>query len=123
MIDALSEFLKTQGYENIYIDNLPDEDTAPEAIGIFCWNHAVSEINDGSGTIYAQLQVRRKTAAEARKVCMELFKLLDSGLNEDILHLSGDRWCIARPRRGPVIIDRTAKTTTYYCETALWGEI
>ncbi len=123
MIDALSDFLKSQGYENVYIDNLPDEDTSPEAIGIFCWSNSVAELSDGSGTYYVQLQVRRKTAAEARKVCMDLFQLLDSGLDEEILHLNEDRWCIARPRRGPTIIDRTAKTTTYYCETALWGEM
>lgn len=123
MIDALSDFLVNQGYTNVYIDNLPDEATAPEAIGIFCWDNTVAEINDGSGTFYVQLQVRRKTAVEAYEVCRELFKLLDSGLDEQKLQLNDSRWCIARPRRGPVIIDRTSNTTTYYCEIALWGEI
>lgn len=123
MIDALSDFLTSQGYTDIYIDNLPDEATAPEAIGIFCWNNTVAEINDGSGIFYVQLQVRRKTAADAHKVCGDLFKLLDSGLDEQPLQLNDDHWCIARSRRGPLILDRTPTTTTYYCEIALWGEV
>ena len=123
MIDALSDFLIGQGYTNVYIDNLPDESSATEAIGIFCWDNPVAEINDGSGTFYVQLQVRRRNASEAYDVCIDLFKLLDSGLDEQPLQLNDDHWCIARPRRGPVIIDRTASTTTYYCEIALWGEI
>ena len=123
MIDALSDYLIGQGYTNIYIDTLPDEATAPEAIGIFCWNNTVVEVNDGSGTFYAQIQVRRKTATEAQKVCRDLFKLLDSGLDEQKLQLNDKHWCIARPRRGSLIIDRTANTTTYYCEISLWGEI
>lgn len=123
MIDALSDFLISHGYTNVYIDNLPDEAAATEAIGIFCWDNPVAEINDGSGTFYVQLQVRRSTSAEAHKVCNDLFKLLDSGLNEQLLQLNDDHWCIARPRRGAVIIDRTSNTTTYYCEIALWGEI
>lgn len=123
MIDALSDFLINQGYTNVYIDNLPDELAAPEAIGIFCWDNTVAEINDGSGTFYVQLQVRRKTADEAYTVCRDLFKLLDSGLDEHPLQLNDNHWCIARPRRGSLIINRTSNTTTYYCEIALWGEI
>lgn len=123
MIDALSDFLTGKGYANVYIDNLPDEATAPETIGIFCWDNTVAEPNDSSGTFYVQLQVRRKSAAEAHKVCNDLFKLLDSGLDEQPFQLNDDHWCIARPRRGSIILDRTPNTTTYYCEIALWGEI
>lgn len=122
MIDALREFLTDKGYENIFVDCMPDEKDFPEAIGLFCWSHTAADINDGSGTFYVQIQVRRKTRQGAKTVCDELFKLLDSGLDEEPIQLTESTWCIARPRRGAVILDRTAQATTYYCETALWGE-
>ena len=122
MIDALKTFLEEKGYTNIYADNLPTEADAPEAIGLFCWSHTVADINDGSGTFLIQIQVRCRTRQEAKAICDELFVLLDSGLDEDPIQLTENKWCIARPRRGAVILERTAQTTTYYCETALWGE-
>lgn len=122
MIDALKVFLEVNGYTDIFIDNMPTDNDVPEAIGLFCWSHTAAEIGDGTGTYFVQIQVRRKTAAEAKKICGELFALLDSGLDEEPIQLSESRWCIARPRRGAVILDRTARTTVYYCEMALWGE-
>lgn len=122
MIDALKAFLEEKGYSEIFVDNIPDENTAPEAIGLFCWSHTVADINDGSGTFLVQIQVRRRTRQAAKTICNELFTLLDSGLDEEPIRLTESKWCIARPRRGAVILDRTAQTTTYYCEIALWGE-
>lgn len=122
MIDALRAFLEEKGYTDIAIDNMPTEAAAPEAIGLFCWSHTVADINDGSGTFLIQIQVRRKTRREAKAICDELFVLLDSGLDEDPIQLTESKWCIARPRRGAVILERTAQTTTFYCEIALWGE-
>ena len=101
---------------------MPDEQTQPEAIGLYCWSHTTAELNDGSGTYFVQVQVRRGTYNEAKAVCGELFRLLDSGLDEQQIQLTVERWCIARPRRGPVLLDRTVKSTTFYCEIALWGE-
>ena len=122
MIDALKAFLEGEGYTDIFADNLPPEAAAPEAIGLFCWSHTVADINDGSGTFLIQIQVRRKTRQKAKAICDELFVLLDSGLDEDPIQFTENKWCIARPRRGAVILERTAQTTTYYCEIALWGE-
>ncbi len=122
MIDALKAFLEEKGYTDICLDGMPTEAAAPEAIGLFCWSHTVADISDGSGTFLIQIQVRRKTRQAAKTICDELFALLDSGLDEEPIRLTENKWCIARPRRGAIILDRTALTTTYYCEIALWGE-
>lgn len=122
MIEALREFLQQQNCGSVYCDFMPDEQTQPEAIGLFCWSNTVAELNDGSGTFFVQMQVRRSSYDEAKTVCKELFALLDSGLDEEQIQLTAERWCIARPRRGPVLLDRTVKSTTFYCEIALWGE-
>lgn len=122
MIEALREFLQQQNCGSVYCDFMPDEQTQPEAIGLFCWSNTVAELNDGSGTFFVQMQVRRPTYEEAKKTCAQLFALLDSGLDEEQIQLTAERWCIARPRRGPVLLDRTVKSTTFYCEIALWGE-
>ncbi len=122
MIDALKIFLEEKGYTGISVDNMPTEATAPEAIGLFCWSNTVADISDGSGTFLVQIQVRRKTRQAAKAVCDKLFALLDSGLDEEPIQLTENKWCIARPRRGAVILERTAQTNTYYCEIALWGE-
>ncbi len=122
MIDEVKAFLEAKGYSDILLDNMPEEQKCPNAIGLFCWSHTVANINDGTGIFLVQIQVRRKTRYEAKKICSELFTLLDSGLDEEPIQLTESKWCIARPRRGAVILDRTAQTTTYYCEIALWGE-
>lgn len=122
MIEALADYLSQQGYNNIYCDFMPDEQTRPDCIGLYCWSHTVAELNDGSGIFFVQVQVRRSSYDEAKTVCKELFALLDSGLDEEQIQLTAERWCIARPRRGAVLLDRTVKSTTFYCEIALWGE-
>ena len=126
MIDALKAFLEEKGYTDISLDGMPTEAAAPEAIGLFCWSHTAADISDGSGTFLIQIQVRRKTRQAAKTICDELFVLLDSGLDEEPIRLTEEQdrilRCIARPRRGAIILDRTALTTTYYCEIALWGE-
>lgn len=53
----------------------------------------------------------------------ELFLLLDSGTEESLLALTDDVFCIARPRRGPLLLERGAMPhVTFYFELALWGE-
>ena len=122
MLDALKDYLVSQGYTNVFADYMPPFSTQPELIYISCWNHSIAEMNDGTGVYYIQVQVRRTDPAAARQVCTDIFKLLDSGLDEKLIELNADSWCIARPRRGVLLLDRTTEITTYYYELALWGE-
>ena len=122
MLEALEDYLAEQGYTNVFTDYLPSESTQPEAIYLSCWNHSIAEINDGTGVYYIQVQVRRTDPAAARQVCTDIFNLLDSGLDEEIIQLNADAWCVIRPRRGVLLLDRTTETATYYYELALWGE-
>lgn len=121
MMEALKEFLESNGYDNINIDFMPDEKIAPEVIYLGLWNHDLGALHDGTSTRYVQPQVRRKTAQEAKAVCNALVKLIDSGMGETKLYLNADTWCIARPTQGAQIIDRTDNTTTYYANITLWG--
>lgn len=119
---ALREYLLSNGYTNVYCDFMPDASKQIEAINLSKWDHTVAEINDGSGFTYIQIQVRRATAEEAYRVCSRLFNLIDSGTEETVINLTDKIFCIARPRRGAVILERGEGYTTYYCEIALWGE-
>ena len=121
MRQALRSYLAQHGYQNVMIDFMPDEKDAPECLYLGFWHHNLGEYHDGTSTRYVQIQARRRTAEEAVRVCDNLIALLDSGDDEDVLHLTPDCWCIARPRRGPVIHARGAATITYACEIALWG--
>ena len=119
---ALRNYLLNNGYTNVYCDFMPDVSKQLEAINLSKWDHTVADINDGSGLAYIQIQARRSTAQEAYKVCSELFQKLDSGTEERIINLTDEKFCVARPRRGAVILDRGEGYTTYYCEIALWGD-
>ena len=117
---ALRNYLLNNGYTNVYCDFMPDVSKQLEAINLSKWD--VADINDGSGLAYIQIQARRSTAQEAYKVCSELFQKLDSGTEERIINLTDEKFCVARPRRGAVILERGEGYTTYYCEIALWGD-
>lgn len=119
---ALREYLLNNGYTNVYCDFMPDVSKQLETINLSKWDHTVADINDGSGLTYIQIQVRRSTSEEAYKVCSELFNKLDSGTEETVINLTEKVFCIARPRRGAIILERGEGYTTYYCEIALWGE-
>lgn len=119
---ALKEYLLAKGYTNIYCDFMPDVSKQLEAINLSKWDHTVADINDGSGLTYIQIQVRRTAAEEAYRVCSELFNLIDSGTEETVINLTDEIFCIARPRRGAIILERGEGYTTYYCEIALWGQ-
>ena len=122
MTEALKQYLKSSGYENVFVDFLPDVKSQRDVIALRKWQHTVGEVNDGTGVQYVQIQARRRTREEAEAVCRELFVLLDSGIEEKILRLTQDTFCIARPRRGPLMLSRDNQQTTYYCEIALWGK-
>lgn len=119
---ALKEYLSKLGYSNIYCDFMPDVSKGIEAINLSKFEHTVDEINDGSGVQYIQIQVRRNTAEEAYKVCSKLFNLINSGTEEKVIDLTDEKFCVARPRQGPILLERGEGYTTYYCEIALWGD-
>lgn len=121
MLSALKSYLEQQGYKNIYCDYMPDQNQQLQAISLVKWQHTVGSINDGTGAHYIQIQCRAPTYAEAHHTCAEFFKLLDSGTDEQVINLTGDIFCIARPRRGPILLERGEGYATFYCEIALWG--
>lgn len=118
----LRKYLISQGYENVFCDYMPSVTDYPYAINLSKWEHTVGDINDGTGMHYIQVQVRSPTAEEAHDTCAEIFRLIDSGTEETLIHLAKDTCCIARPRRGVILLERSAGSVTYYCEIALWGE-
>lgn len=121
MLSALKSYLTAQGYKNVYCDYMPDVSKQLQAINITMWDHTVGAICDGTGVRYIQVQCRDTDYATALSTCNGIFKLLDSGINEKVIDLTADIFCIARPCRGPVIYERGQGYTTFYCEVALWG--
>lgn len=121
MLDALKVYLEARGYGGITLDMFPDASTQRDVIALFEWDHTVGSVNDGTGLHYIQIQVRRASYTAAREVCKALFKLLDSGTEETLLHLTPEVFGIARPLRGPLKLDAGTDYTTFYCELALWG--
>ena len=122
MLDALKTYLESLGYANIYLDTVPTVEEQRDMIALFEWNHTVGEINDGTGTHYIRVQVRREEYTDARIVCREIFHLLDSGLDETLINLTPEEFCIARPTKGPLKLESGENYTTFYCEMALWGK-
>ncbi len=101
---------------------MPDVKDMVQAINVTKWDHAVGAINDGTGTHYIQVQCRDDDYLKARNTCKGIFELLDSGSDETLINLTKDTFCIARPRRGPIILERGEGYITMYCEIALWGK-
>lgn len=121
MLAALKSYLTNKGHKNIHLDFIPDEKKQLSAIGLFKWDYAVGNINDGTGIQYIQIQCRDGNYERAKDTCSALFNLLDSGTEETLIHLTEDVFCVARPRRGPLVLKRNEISTTFYCEIALWG--
>lgn len=119
MLDSLKKYLEKEGIGCIFLDMMPDE-KQPEAVGIFEYDNSVPEINDGTGIHRVQIQVRRRSYDEAKEVCRHIFQLLDSGIDEKVIWLSDDIYCIARPHRGVLLLDRGAGYSTFYCEVSLF---
>lgn len=123
MLTALKEYLTKNGYDNVYIDYMPAAEMTRKAINLTEWDNTVAGINDGTGTHYIQIQVRDADYKSAYTTCKSIFELLDSGPDETIIDLTDDVFCIARPRRAPLIYARDNLGVTIYCEIALWGKI
>ena len=123
MLTALKEYLTKNGYDNVYIDYMPAAETTKKAINCTEWDNTVAGINDDTGTHYIQIQVRDANYNSAYTTCKSIFELLDSGSEEKLIDLTDDVFCIARPRRAPLIYARDNLGVTIYCEIALWGKI
>ena len=121
MLDALKCYLESWGYPDIYVDTVPAPGEQRDMIALLEWDHTVGEVNDGTGTHYIQVQVRREAYADARALCEELFRLLDSGPEETLIDLTPEEFCIARPVKGPLKLESGDAYTTIYWELALWG--
>ena len=121
-LHALKQYLESRWYSNISLDGLPEQSEQLDAVSLLKLDHTVGTVNDGTGTHFIQIQVRRAEYAQAESVCHELFQLLDSGLNETLIDLSESVFCIARPYKGPLQLERGTDFTTFYCEIALWGK-
>lgn len=121
-LDDLRTYLQATTTLDIYTDFLPD--LPDDCVGLFCWDSTVGAVNDGSGVRYVQVQVRSINPETAYMTACALCNALDSGLDETIIHLTNDRWCVGRTRKRPVklSLDETHRTI-YYFETALWGDI
>ena len=123
MLEALQEYLESSGFDNVFIDFMPDAVEYPSCVYVGCYLHIPDDnATDGGGTRYIQIQVRRPDSNQALRDCGELWKLLDSGVDEELIWLDDETYCLARPKKGPRILERGGNYTTYYCELTLWGE-
>jgi len=125
VLKELQQYLMAQGYENVYRDYMPSIETTKKAINVTEWDNAMGSINDGTGTHYIQIRCRNPTYDDAYQTCHDIFALLDSGTEEMVINLTPDTFCVARPRRAPMIMERDEDSgcVTFYCEIALWGTI
>ena len=123
MLSALGEYLEGLEYQNINIDFMPDAKSMRDVIYIGKWGGTLGRLDDA--VHYIQIQVRRGDYDEAYSVCHELFKLLDSNREDNIetvIQLTDEVFCIATPRRPPIIMERGKEHVTFYYELALYGQ-
>ena len=123
MMKALGEYLLSQGYKDVFIDNHPE--AKDSFIALYCWENLPASMHDGTGTRLIQVRVRRPTTkyAEAMRVCEQIATLLDSGENERRIPLNHPGAVIGRIRRLPIVLERQEKNVTVYAEIALWGRL
>ena len=119
MLESIKHYLTAQGFNNIYIDIMPDAEKQIDAIGLLEWSAPVLQ-PVGEVTHYVQIQVRRTCYDNAKGICNNIMSVLDSGIDEKLIRLSDNTYCICRPRRAPVIMERGSGYTTFYCEIAVW---
>ena len=103
-LEDLKNYLTGKGIEQVERDALPAE--GETAAGLFLLSHEVGEINLGTGTRTVQIRVRAQSKDAAYALAHRIAQMLDSGMDEELLHLSAERWCIARPRRLPVLLSQ-----------------
>lgn len=120
MRKALKSYIEAQGYDNVFIDFIPDVTKKKEAIALFCY----SDIPEGDGSYWQryQIQVRRADYSDALDTARELYELLDSGADETPVQLTAEKFCFARQLKGPRLLDRGAEYNTFYFEVAIFGD-
>ena len=127
MLNAVRNYLLTQGFSNISLDIIPDYKLQPECIALFCWQKTPATLHDGSAAHRIQIQVRRKTTgyADAMTACQTIADLLDSGENETLIPLTGMGAVIGRMTSAATIMPagRTESTVTVYAEIVLFGNL
>ena len=118
MRDALKQFISCHTKCTAYIDFIPDVKTQADATGIFCYSDDPQ--GDGSGWQRYQIQVRRKTYSQAYDESKLLYKLLDSGEDEEPVVLCNCSPCFIRHRNGPKVFDRGPNYSTFYFEISVF---
>ena len=118
MLDALKTYLTAQGFENVYIDFMPDAGTT-YAVGLFEWNSPCSQVA-GEVTHYVQIQVRRGNYDSAKADCKRILELLDSGTEERLLQLDENTTAVIKVRRSTLLLERGEGYTTFSGEIAVW---
>lgn len=121
MLNAVAQYLQSQGYENVFIDYQPEVSNQAEMIALFCWDKIPAPIQDGTANHMVQLRVRRYDHSQAMEECRDIALLLDSGDNEEPIPLAHPGVVIGRVRRMPIVLEREEDTVTVYAELALWG--
>ena len=122
MLDSLKSYLENEGISNICLNLMPSVENGVDAVNLSEWDNVMADINDGTSTHYVQVQVRRTTYDSAKQDCKKIIELLDSGSDEKLIWLTDNKCCIARPRRGAILLERGEGYTTFYCELAIWAD-
>lgn len=118
-MEDLKAYIEGKGYGTVYMDRKPD--SPDNTISLFVYHNMPAL--DGGITRRVQAQVRHISASEAYRIAHELAVLFDSGLGEDLIWLSTDRWAVCRPTSGARHMGYDNKgRPTYYIEFAASGD-
>ena len=118
-MEDLKAYIEGKGYGTVYMDRKPD--SPDNTISLFVYHNMPAL--DGGITRRVQAQVRHISASEAYRIAHELAVLFDSGLDEDLIWLSTDRWAVCRPTSGARHMGYDNKgRPTYYIEFAASGD-
>lgn len=94
--DDFLTWLEAQQNSPVYYDLLPD--TSEDCV----FFHTFSVVPETLGVRrYIQVQVLRKHHPDSYRTAWDLAKKLDSGIDEDLVSLSGDRQVVIRPTARP----------------------
>lgn len=118
-MEDLKAYIEGKGYGTVYMDYKPD--SPDNVISVFVYSSMPAL--DGGITRRVQTQVRNTSVPEAYRIAHELAVLFDSGLGEDLIWLSTDRWAVCRPTSGARHMGHDNKgRPTYYIEFAASGD-
>lgn len=118
MIKHLIEYLKSLGFDNLYVDFFPE---SADYTALLCWDHIPDITGAENGERHIQIKVRRGRASDALKACEEITKVFDPGQNEDGLDLTGFGRVYTRIKRLPILLERGENYAIYYSEITIWN--